>query len=244
MTDAGREPRTVRVAVLLAQYPPDQLERRQQAVLRAAPPSVMVEFRQIEGSVFHKGLTNFHRALIAPLIGRAAVEAEQDGCDAVVPYGTLDLGVEETRHLIDIPILGPGRTAALAATMVADRFAVLCYDQPHVVMFRRLLPAWHVADRVTSIREVGVLVTDMAKDPDELRRRFVEVARDAIDRDGAELVLPLGMTMVPVHLSAADLTEAIGLPVLDPLALTLRFAEGLATTGFVNSRVAYPAADL
>lgn len=234
----------VRVAVLLAQYPPDELERRKEAVLAAAPVGIDIEFRQVEGSVYRKGLTHLHRALVAPLIGRMAVEAEQDGFDAIVPYGTLDLGVEETRHLVDIPIMGPGRTGSHAAAMLADRFVVVCYDQPHVVMFRKLLPSWRIDPYVTSIRPVDVFITEMAKDPAELKRRFVETARKAIDEEGAELVLPLGMTMVPVLMSAAELTEAIGLPVLDPLALTLRVAEGLASTGYINSRAAYPRAEL
>jgi allantoin racemase len=233
-----------RIVVLLAKYPDHELKLRMTAVTRAAPPSIDLEFRHIEGSVYRKGLTNLHRALVAPLVVRAAVEAERDGCHAVVPYGTLDLGVEEARHAIDIPILGPGRTGTNVAATVSDRFAVLCYDKPHVVMFKKLVREWDVERHVTSIREVGVAITEMAADPDHLRRQFLATARSAIDSDGAELIVPLGMTMVPVHLKAADLTAELGVPVLDPLALTLRVAEGLASSGYVNSRVAYPAAEL
>ena len=233
-----------RIAVLLAQYPDHELELRKAAVLRAAPASADIEFRHIEGNVYRKGLTNLHRALVAPLVARAAAEAERDGCQAVVPYGTLDLGVEEARHVIDIPIVGPGRTGTHVAATVSDRFAVLCYDRPHVVMFRRLFREWGLDRHLTSIREVGVPVTEMAADPDHLRRRFLAEAGAAAESDEAELILPLGMTMVPVLLSAGDLTAELEVRVLDPLALTLRVAEGLAVSGYVNSRIAYPAADL
>ena len=233
-----------RIAVLLAQYPPDELEIRQRAVLRATPAGVEVAFRQLDGSVYRKGLTNLHRALVAPLIGQLAVQAQKDGFDAIVPYGTLDLGVEETRHLVDIPIVGPGRTGAHVAAMLAERFTVLCYDEPHAAMFRRLLPAWGMDRYVTSIRSVDVFITEMAGDRDKLRQRFVDAATRAIEAEKAELILPLGMTMVPVLLSAAELTRELGVPVLDPLALTLRTAEGLAASGYVNSRIAYPAAEL
>lgn len=234
----------VRIAVLLAQYPDDELERRKEAVLGVAPPGTDVEFRQYDASVYRKGLTNLHRALVAPLIARLAAEAEQEGFDAVVPYGTLDLGVEEARHVIDIPIMGPGRTGAHAAAMLSERFTVLCYDQPHVIMFRRLLAAWKVESFVGSVRALDTYVTDMAKDPDELRRRFIEAALEAMSADDAELILPLGMTMVPVLLSADDLTQAVGVPVLDPLAMSLSAAESLARTGYVNSRAAYPHAEI
>lgn len=241
---SGRDGRTIRVAGLLAQYPPEEREIRERAWLEVTPPGVEVEFREVEGSVYRKGLTNLHRALVAPVIGRMALEAERDGFDAIVPYGTLDLGVEESRHLVDIPIMGPGRTSAHAAAMLAERIVVVCYDEPHAVMFRRLLPAWRMDGFVSSIRPVGVYVTEMARDPDKLRERFVETARAAIEEEGAELVLPLGMTMVPVLLSAAELTEQIGIPVIDPLGVTMRMAEFLAASGYVNSRVGYPAAEL
>lgn len=243
---SGKPPARLRtrVVVLLAQYPDHELELRKTAVRRAAPASIDIEFRQIEGNVYRKGLTNLHRALVAPLVARAAIDAERDGCQAVVPYGTLDLGVEEARHVVDIPVLGPGRTGCHAAATVSRRFAVLCYDQPHVAMFRRLTTDWDVDRQVTSIREVGVAVTDMAADPSRLRQQFMLTARAAVQSDAAEVILPLGMTMVPVHLDAGELTADLGVPVLDPLALTLRLAEGLASSGYVNSRVAYPSADL
>jgi Asp/Glu/hydantoin racemase len=60
----------------------------------------------------------------------------------------------------------------------------------------------------------------------------------------AELILPLGYSIVPLTLTASDLAAEIGVPVLDPLPLTMRIAEALAASGFRNSRAAYPAAAL
>jgi len=49
---------------------------------------------------------------------------------------------------------------------------------------------------------------------------------------------------VPVLMSASELSQEVGVPVLDPLALSLHMAAGLARMGITNSRAAYPAADL
>lgn len=62
----------------------------------------------------------------------------------------------------------------------------------------------------------------------------------AIEDEGAEVILPLGMTMVPVLMSAASLSAEIGVPVLDPIASTLAVASFLAAGGYTNSRIAYP----
>lgn len=234
----------MKIASLLAQYPQEELERRMAAVRAAAPVGAEIEFLQIEGSVYRKGLTDLHRAMIAPVVAAKALEAQQAGFDAIVPYGTLDLGVAETRHVVDIPIIGPGQSGVAAAAMLSQRFSILCYDDAHIAMFANLTRLWGVQDRVTSIRAVDIIITDMMSKTDVLRERFVALAKRTIEEEGAELILPLGMTMVPVIMSAESLTAEIGVPVLDPLALSLANAEVLARTGYVNSRIAYPAATL
>jgi allantoin racemase len=228
------------IAVILAQYPPDERKRREEAVRSAAPYGQPVEFLEIEGSVYKKGLTQYHRAVIAPLVATAALQAQKAGYSAVVPYGTLDLGIDEARHVADIPVMGPGRTSTHVAFTLGARVSVLCYDQPHVVMFRKLLPSWGITDGITSIRPVDVPITEMASRIDDLRKRFVEQSQRAIEDEGAEVILPLGMTMVPVLMSAASLSDEIGIPVVDPLASTLAVAAFLGSGGYTNSRVAYP----
>ncbi len=236
--------RTAPIAVVLAQYPDDERDRRQAAVRAAAPSGREVMFVEIEGSVYRKGLTNYHRSLVAPLVADAAVRAERAGACAVVPYGTLDLGIEEARHAVDIPVMGPGRTGTNISASVGSRLTVLCYDEPHVIMFRQLVRSWNVAHHIVGIRSVDVPITEMARDVEHLRRRFVETAHRALVEDGADVILPLGMTMVPVLMSARSLADEIGVPVTDPLALTLHAADALASIGFTNSRVAYPRVEL
>ena len=234
----------MKIMALLAQYPPDELERRRAAMRAAASAGTQVDFAQIEGSVYRKGLTHLHRAQVAPLVARAALDAETAGYDAVVPYGTLDLGVEEARHVVGIPVVGPGRAACHTAATLAERFAVICYDEAHVIMFQTLVRAWRVDSYVSSIRPVEIVVTDMAAQRAELRRRFVERARWLVEEEGAQLILPLGLTMVPVTFAAAEVAAEIGVPVLDPLAISMHLAETLSASGVTNSRVAYPAATL
>jgi allantoin racemase len=233
-----------RILGLLAEYPPAEFERRAAAIREAASPGVEVSVEVVAGNVFRGGMTNLHRALIAPVMTRAAIDAEARGFDAVVPYGTLDLGVEEARHAVSIPVIGPGRATVHVAEMLCERFAIICYDVAHVTMFTKLVRAWRVVDDVTGILPVDVEVTDMTADRDLMRARFIEVARRSVEEDGAQLIAPLGMTMVPVTLSAAELAAEVGVPVLDPLAIAMRVAETLAAIGVTNSRASYPAATL
>jgi allantoin racemase len=230
----------MKILGLLAEYPQAEFERRGAAIRAAASPGVEVVVEVVSGNVFRGGMTDDDRAGIAPVMVRAAVAAEARGFDAVVPYGTLDLGVEEARRAVSIPVVGPGRATVHVAATLCDRFAIVCYDAAHVVMFEKLIRGWRVESDVTGIHAVGVEVTAMADDGADLRARFVEVARRAVADEGAQLIAPLGMTMVPVTFAAADLAADIGVPVVDPLATAMRLAELLAATGVRSSRIAYP----
>jgi allantoin racemase len=237
-------PDVTKIMVLMNRYTPGQLDSRRSAVLAATSAGVEVNFAEVAESPGGGATTNYHRAAVATAFARAAAAAETAGYDAVLPWGTLDLGVEEARHLTRIPVVGPGRTAANVAASLVDRFGVMVYGGDQVVMFSKLLRSWGAEQRVAGIGHVDLRPMEMESRRDELRKRFIAESRRLVEDEGAELVLPLGFSMVPVTLSAAELTEEIGSPVLDPLAIVMRLAEALAATGVRNSRQAYPEASI
>ena len=175
----------MRILGLLGEYPAPEFERRAAAIRAAASPGVDVDVGVVPGNVFRSGMTDLHRALIAPIMTRAALDAEARGIDAVVPYGTLDLGVEEARHAGSRSrSSGQAARPSISPGCSSERFAIVCYDVAHVVMFRKLIRVWGVAGDVTGIHAVDVVVTDMAAARDHLRDRFVEVARTRGRRGG------------------------------------------------------------
>jgi Asp/Glu/hydantoin racemase len=235
---------TVRILSILGQYPQDELELRQRIIREAAPPGTEIVFKQYGESVFRAGMNDFHRTTIAPMYVQAALEGEREGAHAVVPFGTLDLGVEEMRHALKIPVIGSGRAGVQAARVLARRFAIIAYDYPHVIMYRKLLREWDGADAdITSIRAIDVPLTEQVSSTDEMRRRFIELGRKAIDEEGAQLILPLGTMIIPGHFSAEEMAEELGTTVLDTQAIALSLAAMLARKGFRPSREAYPSDD-
>jgi len=234
----------VKIMVLMNQYTPEALQRRKEVVEASTSAGVEIGYGVIEGSAGGEAVTDLHRAMVAPAAGRAALAAEKAGYDAVVAWGTLDLGVEEGRHLISIPIVGPGRVAASIAATLCQRFAVLAYSQKQIIMFRKAMRGWGLEPWAVDYRHVDMRPMEIPERRTEARERFVAEARKAVQERGAELILPLGYSIVPLTFNAADLAEDIGVPVIDPLPLTMRLAEALAASGFKNSRAAYPAVTL
>lgn len=234
----------MKIMVLMNEYTPEALQRRKDVVAASTSQGVEIGYSVIEGSGGGKAVTDLHRALVVPAAGRAAIAAEAAGYDAIVAWGTLDLGVEEGRHLVDIPIVGPGRLAASIAATMCQRFAVLAYSSKQIVMFRKAMRGWGLEAWAVDYRHVDMPPLDIPGRAAEVRATFVREAQAAVQERGAELILPLGYSIVPLTLRASDLAADIGVPVIDPLPLTMRIAEALAASGFRNSRVAYPKVDL
>jgi allantoin racemase len=230
----------VRIMVLMNEYTPRALARRKTVVEASVSAGVEVGYGVIEGSGGGKATSNLHRALVAPAAARAVVEAERAGFDAVVAWGTLDLGVEEARHLVDIPVIGPGRVAAHSAATLCERFAVISTRSTSIKMHRNAIRAWGLERWAVDYRYLDMPPMEMPDRVDEVRRKFVACGRAAVEEAEAELILPLGYSIVPLTQNASDLSEEIGVPVLNPLPLAMRIAEALAASGFKNSRAAYP----
>lgn len=86
------------------------------------------------------------------------------------------------------------------ASSLAERFVVLVYDQPKVVMQISQLRSWGVAVRVTSIRAVDLEITEMSAQPDRLRERFVEIGVPALD--------PLALALHLASLARSGVTNS------------------------------------
>jgi Asp/Glu/hydantoin racemase len=73
-----------------------------------------------------------------------------------------------------------------------------------------------------------------------MRDRFLQVTRELIDKEDAEVIVPMGVTMVPVQFSAAEFSKELGVPVLDALATSIQTAEMMVRTGVIHSMKTYP----
>lgn len=234
----------MKIMVLMNEYTPEAFERRRRVVEASVSTGVEVGYAVIEGSGGGKATSNLHRTLAAPAAAREAIKAEQAGYDAVVLWGTHDLGVEEARHVVDIPVVGPGRVGASIAATLCQRFAVITTRFTSIRMHRSSLRVWGFDRWAVDYRCIDMPPMELPDRVDEVRKRFIACGRAAVDEADAELILPLGYSIVPLTQDAADLSQEIGVPVLNPLPLTMRIAEALAASGFRNSRAAYPGATL
>jgi len=160
----------------------------------------------------------------------------------LVPFGTLDAGVELARNLVRIPIVGAGQSVLHLGAQLSSRLGVIAYEDKSVPFMRKQMHAWRVADSVVAIRGIGIPLPESTKSRGAMRERFIKVARDLIDNHDAEIIVPMGVTMVPVQYSPQEFEEELGVPVMDALKTSIQTAEMMVRMGLTHSTKTYPPA--
>lgn len=226
--------------VVMGEYPTEEAERRRQAVLKCASAGTDIEFAVIKATFFRRSNSQVNSLSAASLVAEVAQKAEADGCDAVVPFGTLDAGVELARNLVRIPVVGAGQSVMHLAVQLSNRLGVIAYEEKSIPFMRKQMHAWRVADSVVAIRSVEIPLAESTKNRDVMRERFIKIARDLIDHHDAEIIVPMGVTMVPVQYSPQEFEKELGVPVMDALKTSIQTAEMMVRMGLSHSINTYP----
>jgi allantoin racemase len=157
----------------------------------------------------------------------------------VVPFGTLDAGVELARNLVRIPVVGAGQSVMHLGVQLSNRLGIVAYESSSLPFIRKNLHAWRVLDSVVGIEAVEIPLLDSTQNRTAMRERFLEVSRNMIENNDAEIIVPMGVTMVPVQYSPTEFAKELGVPVLDALAISIQTAEMMVRTGTVHSGKTY-----
>jgi allantoin racemase len=230
----------MKIMVVMGEYPPVETERRRKAVLNCASPGTEIGFGVIKATFFKRSNSQVNSLSAGPLVAELALKAEADGYHAVVPFGTLDAGVELSRNLVRIPVVGAGQSVLTLGAQLSNRLGVIAYEDKSIPFMRKQMHAWRVADSVVGIRSVQIPLPESTTNRDAMRARFIEVARDLIDHHGAEIIVPMGVTMVPVQYPPAEFEKELGVPVMDALKTSIQTAEMMVRMGLTHSTRTYP----
>ncbi len=230
----------MKIMVVMGEYPPDERERRRAAVLKCASTGTEIGFSVINATFFVRANAQINALSAGTLVAQAAQKAEAAGFDAVVPFGTLDAGVELARNLVRIPVIGAGQSVMHLGAQLSNRLGVVAYETTSIPFMRKQMHAWRVLDSVVGIRAVEIPLLDSTANRATMRERFLQVSRELIENDDAEIIVPMGVTMVPVQFAPAEFDKELGVPVLDALATSIQTAEMMVRTGAIHSTKTYP----
>lgn len=177
--------------------------------------------------------SSYDESLAVPHVLAAVANANLQRFDAVIIAAFCDPGLDAAREISGIPVFGLEETTCAVAMLLGNRFGILT-EQPHKVAVKQQHIRKHGFDaRFASVRPVGMGVQEIATDPERVARVGLEVARRMVEDDGAEVIV-MGCASMAGH--ADDLERALQVPVLDPIAVTLKVVEALAELGVRHSK--------
>ena len=234
----------VRVAFVMGEYPGAEGKRRADVARSYAGGDLEVGIIEVAASPYKALMTPLDGAMAGPLCIDGFIRAEAEGYDAAVPLGMLDLGVEGGRSAVNIPVVGALQSTLHMASLLGDRFGLITYRQESIPWARSRVAGYGMLDRIAGFRTSDMSMTSYASDEDTLRTNFLAAARALVEEDGAQVIIPAGVSQCPIHIDPQWLSEQVGVPVVEGIGTPIHVAATLVRLGLTSSRVRYPLAVL
>ena len=164
-------------------------------------------------------------------IVRIARLAADRGFDAFLIGNIADPGLDRTREIIDIPVLGLCEASLKAAGMMGASFALVTANHSFTSLVVDNIARYGMRDRVTGIQDMGIEQLrdiDRGFDDAEVRRRLIRRFHSAARTNGgpgSDVVIAAGgMVMALLAYGKVEETED-GTPVVDGIANLVKLGE-------------------
>jgi len=218
--------------------------------LKATTPSIYVQKARpdVKISVVNLGKgpesieSLYEDAIAVPQVIRRAIEAERDGVDAVIIDCMNDPGLEATREVVSIPVVGAAQSSMLLASILAHKFSVIGTAARDVFPAELLIRRYGLEAKYASTRWVNIPVLDLHEDHEKLLAALVEESTKAVLQDGAHAIVfgCTGMKGMAAMVEKKLKENGLDAIVIDPSLAALKWAELLVDLHLVHSRQTYP----
>jgi len=161
------------------------------------------------------------------------VEAgEAMGVDGYVIACFGDTGVHAGREIARGPVVGMTEAALYAAAMVASHFSIVTLPPRTRAHALRVLHETGLTPRCT-VRAIDIAVLELEDEAEAVLPVVAEEARRALAEDYAEAII---LGCAGLSDLVAPLTLDLGVPVIDGVAVGLKFVESLVAADLTTSK--------
>ena len=179
-------------------------------------------------------------AQIAGGIALEMIAENLDGIDAVVVAAFGDPGLVAARELFDLPVVGMAEAAVMSAGMMGERFSVVTFSPLMTRWYADCVEGTGLGSRFAGVRTPSSRDVDVLNAARDLRSDIVGLAREAVEQDGADVIILGGAPLAGLAPKIAAEVPAI---VIDPIAAATAQAIALASLGAnFGGRACTPAA--
>jgi allantoin racemase len=229
----------LRIAFVIGGYPPEEYKRRADVARSYSTSEIDVGIIDTKASPYFYGMTPTEIQLVAPAYIESFRQAEKENYDAVVPLGMLDLGVDGGKSAVDITVVGPMEACLHIACLLGDRFGLIIYHEKLLAFNRAIVRRYGMEERIVGFGVSGFDLPDLTAHREEVVQNFVNEAKELV-ANGAEVIIPMGISQCPVHIRPGWLQAQLGVPVVEGIGAPIRMASMLAGLGLKQSRVRWP----
>ncbi|MCX8186602.1 MAG: aspartate/glutamate racemase family protein [Sulfolobales archaeon] len=220
---------------------PSELERRQSLLRSLAFSDSQVDLVTVSGGPYtiESGIEEEYAAV--SYLGKL-FEIE-DHYDAFIIGCFGDPGLRAARELISKPVVGPGEASYMVASALARKFLVLTPLASTVPITWSQLDVYGYANRVYDVVSLDIKVADIQLRHSDLMYRIVDAVVKSIGYGKAE-ALVLGCMSMGFAMIDEELSTKVRVPIINPVKVSLKFAELLAYLNLTHSKLTYPTPDL
>jgi len=160
-------------------------------------------------------------------------QANREGYDAVIIAAFPDPGLVAAKEISEIPVIGIQESTLHMAAMLGARFSIITTLKQRIPSKREYVYAKGLEHFLASVRCLDQPTAENDAAPEKTKARVVEIARKAIEEDGAEVII-LGCSGMAGY--APEIEAKLNAKVLDPTAVALKVAEAIVELGLMHSK--------
>ena len=213
------------------------LRKRENAYAQCALKSTEVHVTKTEGGPESTD-SRYEEILAGPHIISCAEKLASEDLSALILSCFGDPSVGALREIYDFPVVGPGEASIFTASNLGDRFSIITILPNGISMIRERVQQFGLTERLASIRAINVNPGHLDFQTEHVKSALLEQGNAAIEIDDAS-VLVVGCTSPEIAMAAVDMSRALGVPVVNPIAAAVNTAESLVKQNLKNSRRTY-----
>ena len=165
----------------------------------------------------------YYEALVLADILHLVKQAEKEGYDAAIIGCFYDPGLEAAREITDkLVVAAPAESCMHIAASLGHTFSIIVGRDKSVPQMRQNVVRYGFKEHLASFKSIGLGVRDLQEDRTETARRIKMLAKESVQKDLAEVII-LGCGLLFGFYK--ELQESVGVPVLDTILATLKYAE-------------------
>lgn len=183
----------------------------------------LISFKPGEGPIHLE--YNCYEAAVIPELIRTVKKAELDGYDAAIIGCFYDPALRACREVAEkMVITAPAESALHIATTLGENFSIIVGRRKWIPEMRENVHKYGFSQKLSSFKSIELGVHDFQKDHEETKKRIRQAAKEAIEKDGADVIV-LGCTAEFGFFEV--LQEELGVPVIDASLSPFKYAEFL-----------------